>query len=343
MLNDDEKSCIMFIGFCLCKCVEENGMAKKKGKIERSIHYFDVTLQRLGREKEDSFVSYKNQGKKMLSVFKYFNELNNSLKLAKKKEDRLQILEDMEYTTDKGDKLYVEVDEINEADGHINFRLVLCRPDAFPYIEKEGKLEEIVGLVEGEFNIAEITHCVIFYKEGIMGAEFNFNGARPSAIAAYASVKCNKIEKFVCAPKLRGDTFERISDKAGYSLFQLKVKNTPDMKTFLRDRMGLIGSTINEIDDLDSYEIILRRRIGKKKLGFPGLMSKKDIQKFIGNNIEDIEKFEISQGIYRDPINLLTDKMITRKDFVMTKKKTINSSSMYEAIINFYENSVQKE
>lgn len=23
MLNDIEKSCIMFIGFCLCKCVEE--------------------------------------------------------------------------------------------------------------------------------------------------------------------------------------------------------------------------------------------------------------------------------------------------------------------------------
>lgn len=167
-------------------------MAKKKGKIERSIHYFDVTLQRLGGKDEDSFVSYKHQEQKMLSAFQYFKELNDKLKVEEKKEKRLDILAEMEYTTEKGDKLYVEVDKINEKSGHIDFRLVLCRPDAFPYIEQEGKLEEIVGLVKGEFNIAEVTHCVIFYKEGVMGAEFNFNGARPSAIATYANVKCKK-------------------------------------------------------------------------------------------------------------------------------------------------------
>lgn len=318
-------------------------MAKKKGKIERSIHYFDVTLQRLGGKDEDSFVSYKHQEQKMLSAFQYFKELNDKLKVEEKKEKRLDILAEMEYTTEKGDKLYVEVDKINEKSGHIDFRLVLCRPDAFPYIEQEGKLEEIVGLVKGEFNIAEVTHCVIFYKEGVMGAEFNFNGARPSAIATYANVKCKKIDRFVCTPKLRGDTFERISDENGYSLFQLKVKNTPDMRIFLRDKMGFLGGALEEIDELDSYEIILRRRIGKRKSGFRGLMQKDDIKKFVENNVEDIEKFEINQGIYRDPINLLTDKMITRKEFVMTKNKTISSKSMYESIIDFYEREVQKE
>ena len=318
-------------------------MAKKKGKVERSIHYFDIVLQRLGKDKEESYVKYSNQSEKMLVVFRYFEELNKKLKKEKSKLKRLSILEMMEYTTDSGDKLYVDVDEIDEKKGHIDFRLVLCRPDAFPYIEKEGKLESIVGLVEGEFNIAEITHCVMFYKEGVMGAEFNFNGARPSAISAYASFKCNKIDRLVCTPKLRGDTFQRIADDRGYSLFQLKVKNTPDMKVFLRDKMGLIGSTINEIEELDSYEIILKRRVGKKKIGFPALMNKDEIQEFIGNNIEDIEKFEINQGIYRDPINLLADKMISRKEFVMTKKKTIDSKSMYDTIVNFYECSVKEE
>lgn len=317
-------------------------MAKKKGIVERSIHYFDVTLQRLGTKDEDSFVNYKNQAERMLMVFKHFQKLNSKLHAEKDRERRLEILTDMEYTTENGDKLYVEVDKINEDEGHIDFRLVLCRPDAFPYIEKEGKLESIVGLVKGDFNIAEITHCVIFYDEGVMGAEFNFNGARPSAISAYASFKCKKIDRFVCTPKLRGDTFKRIVDDRGYSLFQLKVKNTPDMKVFLRDKMGFIGSTINEIDELDSYEIILRRRIGKKKLGFPALMQKKEMKEFISRNVEDIEKFEINQGIYKDPINLLTDKMITRKEFIMTKKKTIDSVSMYDTITNFYECSVKE-
>ncbi len=318
-------------------------MTKKKGTIERSIHYFDITLQRLGKENEESFVLYKHQSNKTLSVFKYFKELNKKLDKEKSRYKRLDLLDEMEYTTENGDKLYVQVDDINEEQGNIFFRLVLCRPNAFPYIEKDGKLENIVGLVEGDFNIAEITHCVVFYNDGVMGAEFNFNGARPSAISAYANAKCKLVDRFVCTPKLRGDTFDRIADDRGYSLFQLKVKNTPDMKVFLRDKMGLIGSTINEIDDLDTYEFILRRRVGKKKLGFPALMSKTDMQKFIKQNIEDIEKFEINQGIYKDPINLLTDRMITRKDFVMTKKKTIDSTSMYEAIINYYECSIKDE
>ena len=142
---------------------------------------------------------------------------------------------------------------------------------------------------------------------------------------------------------MRGDTFTKIADDRGYSLFQLKVKNTPQMRVLLRDQMGLIGSTINAIDELDTYEIVLKRRIGKKKLGFPGFMKKKEIKEFVEKNVEDIEKFQINQGIYESPINLLSDKMITKKEFVMTKKKTIDSNSMYEAIENYYECSVKDE
>ncbi len=318
-------------------------MGKKKGSVKRSLHYFDVVLQRLGKENEDSFVNYKNQSDKMISVFKYIQTLNSKLKKEKDRDKRKTILQKMEYMTENGDKLYVEVDDINENEEYIDFRLVLCRPDAFPYIEKEGELESIVGVVKGDFNLAEITHCVMFYKDGVMGAEFNFNGARPSAIAAYVGFKCDRVDKLVCTPKLRGDTFKRIADDRGYSLFKLKVRNTPDMKVFLRDGMGFIGSTIDEIDELDSYEIVLRRRVGKTKHGFPALMKKDEMQDFIEKNIEDIEKFEINQGIYRDPINLLTDKMITKKEFIMTKKKTIDSKSMYDAIINYYASSVKEE
>lgn len=318
-------------------------MSKKKGKIERSIHYFDIDLQRIGNSDEDSFVSYKDQASKMLSVFRGLKKYNDKLEKEKNKSERLQLLTKMEYTTENGDKLYVEVDDIDEKEKAIRFRLVLCRPDAFPYIEQDGRLESIVGLVKGDFNIAEITHCIIFYDECVMGAEFNFNGARPSAIAAYMNFKCDKVGRMVCTPKLRGDTFTRISDDRGYSLFQLKVKNTPDMKVFLRDKMGLIGSTINEIEELDTYEVTLRRRVSKKKTGFPGFMNRKEIKDFVEKNVEDIEKFQINQGIYNDPINLLSDKMITKKEFVMTEKKTIDSNSMYEAIENYYECSVKDE
>ncbi len=64
-------------------------MAKKKGKIERSIHYFDIDLQRIGNSGEDSFVSYKNHELRMLSVFKSFQEYNNKLKIEKDKKNSI--------------------------------------------------------------------------------------------------------------------------------------------------------------------------------------------------------------------------------------------------------------
>lgn len=321
----------------------EEIMAKKKGKVERSIHFYDVTMQRLGKGKEEAFVNYKDQELKAIEVFECFQNTDKEIKKEKDKTKKLELLEKIEYKTENGDKLYVKVDTINKEKKYIEFRLVLCRPDAFPYIEKDGELESIVGIVKGDFNIAEVTHCVLFYENGIMGGEYNFSGARPSAIAAYVSSRCDKVERFNCTPKMNGDVYRKIADDKEYSLFQLKVKNTPTMKVLLRDKMGFIGSTINEIDELDSYEIILRRRTGKRKAGFPALMQKKEIRDFIEKNSEDIEKFKINQGIYNDPINLLSDRIVTKKEFVMTKQKTIDSASMYGAIENFYECSVKEE
>lgn len=318
-------------------------MAKKKGKIERSIHFYDVTMQRLGTGKEEAFVNYKNQEQKAISIFEYFREIDKAIKKEKSKTKKLELLEKIEYKTENGDKLYVKVDKIDKNAKYIEFRLVLCRPDAFPYIEKEGELESIVGVVKGDFNIAEVTHCVIFYEKGIMGGEYNFSGARPSAIAAYVNSRCDKVQKFTCTPKMNSDVYRKIADDKEYSLFQLKVKNTPTMKVLLRDKMGFIGSTIDEIDELDSYEIILRRRTGRRKAGFQALMKKNEIRDFIEKNSEDIDKFRINQGIYNDPVNLLSDRIVTKKEFVMTKQKTIDSVSMYEAIENFYESSVKEE
>lgn len=318
-------------------------MAKKKGKVERSIHFYDVTMQRLGKGKEEAFVNYKDQESKAIEVFEYFQNIDAEIKKEKRREKRLEYLEKIEYKTESGDKLYIKVDKIDKGKKYIEFRLVLCRPDAFPFIEKDGELECIVGAVKGDFNIAEVTHCVMFYEKGVMGGEYNFNGARPSAIAAYVNSRCDKVERFNCTPKMNNDVYRKIADDKEYSLFQLKVKNTPTMKVLLRDKMGFIGSTIDEIDELDSYEIILRRRTGKRKTGFPALMQKKEIKDFIDKNSEDIEKFKINQGIYSDPVNLLSDRIVTKKDFIMTKQKTIDSVSMYEAIENFYVSSVKEE
>lgn len=317
-------------------------MGKKKGTVERGIHFYDILFQRIGNKNEEAFVSYKNQEEKAISIFEEFKEINDQIAKEAKKEKRLELLEKIEYNTENGDKLYIEVDQIDKKKKYIKFRLVLCRPDAFPFIEQEGKLKNIVKFVGGEFSLAEVTHCVLFYEKGIMGGEYNFNGARATAVSAYITSKTEKIDRCECTPKMNKDVFKKIVDDKDYSLFQLKVKNTPTMRVLLRDQMGFIGSTMNEINELDSYEIILRRRTGKKKAGFPPLMKKEEMKTFVDQNSEDIEKFKINQGIYDGPVNLLKDRIVTKREFVITKDKTIDSDSMYNAIQNYYECSVKE-
>ena len=72
-------------------------MAKKKGKIERSIHFYDVTMQRLGTEKEDAFVNYKNQEQKAITVFEYFQNIDREIKKEKSKAKKLELLGKIEY------------------------------------------------------------------------------------------------------------------------------------------------------------------------------------------------------------------------------------------------------
>ena len=83
--------------------------------------------------------------------------------------------------TSQGEE-FIIVDKVEESS--ISFRIVLCRENALPYIEKNGKLEGLGTYIDADQNIAEVTHCVFFCKYGILGAEYNNNGARATSITA---------------------------------------------------------------------------------------------------------------------------------------------------------------
>ena len=304
---------------------------EKQNTIERSLYYYDLSIYTKGEDDK-----YKlNCAGYLRKALKYIKRKNEEIEKCCNAEEQKAKIRELMIPVSGGDRIYVIVDKIEE-NAPVNCRIVLSRSDAFPFIEKNGTLSNMTSEVEGEFTVAEVTHCVIYPEEFVMGAEFNFNGARPSAIAKYIPGVYNEIKSMECHGRVRNDAFNKIIKDKGYSLFEIEIKNTPQMRVAIRNNMGFLGAFIGEIDDVDSYEISIKRRITKKKKGFVPPITTEDIQKFVNDNREEIKRFRICQGVYKDCVDLLSDKLVHKKSFILTKSKVIDSEEMYNSIREFY-------
>lgn len=310
-----------------------------KDKVNRSIYYYDVAAYK-NLENNKGMTRIKKQSDVIIKCFETIDKLNKNLAKETDKLKRVQILQKLEQNTINGDRIYILVDNIDKDSGIIRFRIILCRLDALPYIEQGGQLTNIGSVIEGDFNIAEITHCVLFTKYGVMGAEFNFNGARPSAISFYLPNFDQKIAHFSCKGKMRKDAFEKLIDNGEYSLFELGVKNSPEMRRILRDDMGMIQAFTQDIPDVDVYEVVLKRRKTSKKKGFQLPIEIEKMKDFVDNNREQIQKFRVSQGTYKDSIDLLSDKLVCKSEFVLTENRSIDSESIYGLTENYFDDVV---
>ena len=308
-----------------------------KGTVDRNLYYYDIVVY----TKREDGKSIANQDGYLRRALMKLYQRNQEVKECNNSDEQKNKLKKLLLPVSNGDKIYAIVDKIEE-EGPVELRVVLSRDDAFPFIEKNGELINMTSEVEGDFNVAEVTHCVIFPEEFVMGAEYNFNGARPSAIAKYIPIISSEIISMECHGKLKNDVFERIIEDKGYSLFEIGVKNTLEMRQALRDNMAFVCSFINDIDNVDSYEVSIKRRITKKKKGFLPPVTPLQLKEFVEHNRENITHFKISQGVFKDSIDLLSDKLVSTRSFVLTNNKVIDSSEVYKAIEVFYDEVVSR-
>lgn len=299
--------------------------------VDRKFYYYDTELFYINEKNQ--VIKYNNQKKQWTDIFKYLKEIQDEIR----KDIKLQ--KNIEIDIENGDKVYFIVDDILET--KVRFKMVLCRKNALPYVEENGILKYLTNFVDGDFSLAELTHCVLFTDRGILGAEYNHTGARASLLKSYIPQLIDWIGAVSCTAKLDEDTFDKISEEKNYSLFSIVIRNDGRMKETL-ENMKPLFFRFSEVQDVDTYEITLKRRKTKIKEGFNLPFTKDEIEDLIRNHRDGFDKFVISQeSISNDKIDLLNDKLVCQKSLTKTINKTIDSKDAYKTIERFYETKIE--
>lgn len=97
-------------------------MAKKKQGVDRNIYYYDVSVENIDNN-TNSLVDVANPSEILVGAFQKIKKINDKLGKAKAK-DRRNILRKIEYSTEYGDKIYVDVESIDKESGRIRFKIL---------------------------------------------------------------------------------------------------------------------------------------------------------------------------------------------------------------------------
>ena len=313
--------------------------------VKRKIFYYDLVLkmfETIPGSRRKTKKTAENQGEKLKEIFTEIRNKQDRLECEKDPVKQQAVQKSLEMQLSDQLKMYVMVDDITK-DGMIKFRIVSCRSNAFPFIYKGGKLELLTENVSGKFELAEITHCVIFTETMIMGGELNFYGVRPSAIATYISYKDSDVAFLECNGKLNNDSVDKIVDGRELSLFELSIRNTEDMKRRMAANQFIINAWLQGIpEDVGEYNIILKKERGSRHRGFESPLTKDEYRRLLLDFQEDITKLKVSQGVFSDAIDLLKDKLVhTLPVDIKTMDKSIVYEYLYNEIINFYHDVVK--
>lgn len=302
------------------------GNTMSKSTVERSIYYYDFyTRNKIGNTDKYDYSAIL---------------IKNFLIDLQQKQAGSDSYEQFLKPTRNGNNMFVIVDDIEKT--LIKFRIVLCRDDALPFIEKNGNLETLGSYIDSDQSIAEITHCIYFCDYGILGAEYNASGARATAIVEYLQ-RFELTEGIItCRHKLNFDAYAKLIDDEEFTLFDFSVKSNSDAYNDMLAKKSIFSSIQKTVPDADAFEVVLKKRKTKKNKfsGFVLPFTKNETKELLEKYREDIIKFNVSQGSIADKIDLLSDKFVNKVTLVRTAERTIDSNDMYSRINNYFNGSV---
>ena len=296
------------------------------GTVTRSLYYYDLYVNNVENKNGIGITSD-------VEIVAFFDDL------YRKQKGNSDYSKFYRHTR-TGDVFFVIVDTLEKE--YVEFRIVLCRSDALPYIEQDGKLDSLGNYIDPDQNIAEITHCVYFRKYGVMAGEYNFSGARPTTVADYMMKYVKGIGFVSCQAKLNYDSYSKLIAGKEFTLFDFAVKTNSDAYNNVLSNVGIFKTMQGAVPEADTMEIILKRRKTKKNrlTGFPCPLSLSQIKLLLSQYREDIEKFRVSQNAISDNIDLLSDKLVYKICVAETTDRTINSRNIYDEMKMYFNTTV---
>lgn len=290
----------------------------QNNKIRRNFYYYDFRL--LKKDQDGNCKEAEDNEKAIYSAFVKIED-NNADSIIK-------------YGSDE--RLYI-IPDLVKRDEPIRFRFVLGRTEGLPMVEQEGILTDLSEHIDSDFALAEITHCVLFPNTGILSAEYNYTGARVTALKEYFPAIDKNVDDVYCAARFQSDVLEQLEKNKRFSLFQLSVKNTSAIKKYIIENKPAILLPFTKINDTDTFEVTIKRRKGKSKDGFVSPMTFDEASELIDTCYEDINKFKVSQGsLSSDAVDLLKQRVVCRTYVNLTGNKMVDSECAYRKMINFY-------
>jgi hypothetical protein len=222
----------------------------------------------------------------------------------------------------------------------VRMTIGVVRRSGLPSLEALGDVTPL-ELAE-EQGLLEQTH-VVFFPDGVVGAEFNFYGPRVSRLATYIADKCADVPLIRFDMLLNQDAEEQLANLEDIRLVELRLRRSDIalLEDADEDLAAALEATAERVD-APVVDITLRpephsrRPLGqgafdlvRRLVGEP--TTRERFEKFqvrgLDNRTEKPEAFDLLQD------RLMSTRRVIRQD---TRYRAVNSDDMYREIESAY-------
>jgi hypothetical protein len=222
-------------------------------------------------------------------------------------------------------------------------RLAAIRRSDLPEVEEGGNLEPLV--IPANAGLAEQTHLV-FFEDGVVGADFNFYGPRASAFRYYHNAKTHgEFAPISVDPLLRADVAQSLARLEDVRMLRLKIRR-PYLSALAQANESLAEGfrAAMDLGNAEEAELILKpRAYSRGSLGSALLTAIRRLARRDDLRNDDVRAFQVTgydpAADTVEEIDILHSHLLTTKQIVRLSERTngLDSRSAYGAIQSAYD------